>query len=149
MGGLTAGLLDNRTILEKADLALADLTTGGGLLAPAQAQKFMRILINEAVILKQATVVPMRSPKQLIEKIRFANRILRAGVEAAAERRAGAGMVMTDWSVMVSQSCRYGQGGNGRCSRMETVLYLSIRCPNLSTVHRSPKTAPLAEWRCW
>ena len=59
MGGLTAGLLDNRTILEKADLALADLTTGGGLLAPAQAQKFMRILINEAVILKQATVVPM------------------------------------------------------------------------------------------
>jgi hypothetical protein len=68
MGGLTAGPLDNRTILEKADLALADLTTGGGLLQPAQAQKFMRILINEAVILKQATVVPMRSPKQLIEK---------------------------------------------------------------------------------
>jgi HK97 family phage major capsid protein len=84
MGGVTAGLLDNRTILEKADLALADLTTGGGLLAPAQAQKFMRILINEAVILKQATVVPMRSPKQLIEKIRFANRILRSGSEATA-----------------------------------------------------------------
>ena len=46
MGGLTAGLLDNRTILEKADLALSDLTIGGGLLQPAQAQKFMRILIN-------------------------------------------------------------------------------------------------------
>lgn len=82
--GLAAGLLDNRTILEKADLALADLTAGGGLLAPAQAQKFMRILVNEAVILKQATVVPMRSPKQLIEKIRFANRILRSGSEATA-----------------------------------------------------------------
>lgn len=25
--GLAAGLLDNRTVLEKADLALADLTT--------------------------------------------------------------------------------------------------------------------------
>ena len=84
MGGLTAGLLDNRTILEKADLALSDLTIGGGLLQPAQAQKFMRILINEAVILKQATVVPMRSPKQLIEKIRFTNRILRSGSEAVA-----------------------------------------------------------------
>ena len=82
MAGLTAGLLDNRTILEKADLALADLTAGGGLLQPAQAQKFIRILINEAVILKQATVVPMRSPKQIIEKIRFANRILRSGSEA-------------------------------------------------------------------
>jgi len=45
--GLTAGLLENRTILEKADLALADLTAGGGLLQPAQAQKFIRILIDE------------------------------------------------------------------------------------------------------
>ena len=84
MPGLAAGLLDNRTILEKADLALSDLTTGGGMLQPAQAQKFLRILINEAVILKQSTVVPMRSPKQLIEKIRFANRILRSGSEAVA-----------------------------------------------------------------
>src|SRR5262245_38302307 len=84
MAGLATGFMDNRTILEKADLALADLTAGGGLLQPAQAQKFMRILINEAVILKQATVVPMRSPKQLIEKIRFGTRILRSGSEATA-----------------------------------------------------------------
>ena len=82
--GLAAGLIDNRTLLEKADMALSDLTTNGGLLQPAQAQKFIRILIDESVILKQGTVVPMKSPKQLIEKIRFANRILRAGNEAAA-----------------------------------------------------------------
>ena len=75
---------DNRTILEKADLALADLTAGGGLLQPAQAQKFIRILIQESVVLKMSTVVPMRSPKQLIEKIRFGGRILRAGTEATA-----------------------------------------------------------------
>ena len=79
-----ANMLDNRTILEKADLALADLTTSGGMLQPAQAQKFLRILIKESVLLKQATVVPMRSPKQLIEKIRFSGRILRAGSEAVA-----------------------------------------------------------------
>ncbi len=79
-----ANFMDNRTVLEKADLALADLTTGGGMLQPAQAQKFLRILIKESVLLKQATVVPMRSPKQLIEKIRFAGRILRAGSEAVA-----------------------------------------------------------------
>jgi HK97 family phage major capsid protein len=82
MGGLT--VMDNRTLLQKADLALEDLTTSGGLLQPAQAQKFIRILINQAVILGLATVVPMRSPKQLIEKIRFANRILRSGSEAVA-----------------------------------------------------------------
>jgi hypothetical protein len=84
MGMVAAGLLDNNTILQKADLALSDITTDGGLLQPAQAQKFMRVLIKEAVVMKHATVVPMRSPKQLIEKIRFGSRILRAGTESTA-----------------------------------------------------------------
>lgn len=84
MSTVAAGLLDNNTVLQKADLALSDITTNGGLLQPAQAQKFMRILIKEAVVMKQATVVPMRSPKQLVEKIRFGSRILRAGTESAA-----------------------------------------------------------------
>ena len=74
----------NRSLLQKADLALADLQTDGGLLQPAQAQKFLRILINEAVLSKMVTFVPMRSPKQLIEKIRFGGRVLRAGTEAQA-----------------------------------------------------------------
>ncbi len=76
--------MDNRTLLAKADLALADLLANGGLMEPAQAQKFMRLMIKQAVILPMATVVPMRAPKQLIEKIRFGSRILRAGVEAQA-----------------------------------------------------------------
>jgi hypothetical protein len=76
--------LSNRTILEKADLALADLTAGGGILKPAQAQKFMRLLIKESVLMKMATVVPMGSPKQQISKIKFGSRILRPGQEATA-----------------------------------------------------------------
>jgi HK97 family phage major capsid protein len=79
----TAGIMDNRTVLEKADLALSDLLSGG-LLQPAQAQKFMRVLIKESAVLKMATVVPMKAPKQLIEKIRFSSRVLRAGAEATA-----------------------------------------------------------------
>lgn len=79
----TAGIMDNRSVLEKADLALADLLSGG-LLEPAQAQKFMRILIKESAVLRMATVVPMRAPKQLIEKIRFGSRVLRPGAEATA-----------------------------------------------------------------
>lgn len=82
MSGL-AGITDNRSILEKADLALADLTSGG-LLQPAQAAKFMRILIKQSKLMGMSTVVPMRAPKQLIEKIRFAGRVLRAGNEAQA-----------------------------------------------------------------
>jgi hypothetical protein len=80
----TAGLLSNRSILAKADLALANLASDGGILQPAVALKFMRILIKEAVAMKMATVVPLRSPKQIIDKIRFGQRILRAGHEGQA-----------------------------------------------------------------
>ncbi|HMA93894.1 MAG TPA: phage major capsid protein, partial [Polyangiaceae bacterium] len=76
--------MDNRTILEKADLALADLTAGGGILKPAQAQKFMRLLIKQSALMQLATVVPMASPKQQISKIKFGSRILRPGQEATA-----------------------------------------------------------------
>lgn len=78
-----AGMTDNRSILEKADLALTDLTSGG-LLQPAQAAKFMRILIKQSKLMGMSTVVPMKAQKQLIEKIRFSGRVLRAGTEAQA-----------------------------------------------------------------
>lgn len=74
---------DNKTILEKADMALSDLTTGG-LLVPEQAQRFIRILIDEAKVMRLATVTPMKSHTQEVSSIRFANRILRAGAEATA-----------------------------------------------------------------
>lgn len=76
--------LDNRTLLAKADLALADLVLDGGMLQPAQALKFIRLLMKEAVVLKFATVIPMRAPKHIVETIRFAGRVLRAGQEATA-----------------------------------------------------------------
>lgn len=83
MSGL-GGITENRSILEKADLALSDLTTGGGLLQPAQAAKFMRILIKQSKLMGMGTVVPMKSHKQLIEKVRFSGRVLRAGQEGVA-----------------------------------------------------------------
>lgn len=81
---MTNAITDNHTLLTKADMALADLTTGGGLLLPEQSQKFIRLLIKESKLLPMATVTPMRSPKQEIDKIRFSDRVLRAGAEATA-----------------------------------------------------------------
>lgn len=72
-------ITENRTLLEKADLALSDLLTDGGNLVAAQAKKFVRLLIKESVVLGIAAVRPMKSKTQLIEKIRFGSRILRAG----------------------------------------------------------------------
>lgn len=74
---------ENKTILEKADMALSDLTSGG-LLVAAQAQKFIRILIDEAKLMKLATVTPMKSHTQEINKIKFGSRILRAAQENTA-----------------------------------------------------------------
>ncbi len=76
--------MDNRTLLEKADLALSDLTAGGGILLPAQAQKFMRLLIKQSVLMQKATVVPMPSPKYQVAKLKFGSRILRPGKEGVA-----------------------------------------------------------------
>lgn len=75
--------MDNRTILQKADMALADLTSGGAL-AEEHAAAFIRGLIEHAMIMPMATVIPMRSPKQVIDKIKFGSRILRAAKEAQA-----------------------------------------------------------------
>ena len=53
-------ITDNRTLIEKADLALSDLTTAGAL-QEAQAQKFIRLLIKESVVMSAATVKPMKA----------------------------------------------------------------------------------------
>jgi len=77
-------MIGNRSLIEKADLALSDLLTDGGALSPAQARAFIRTLIDESVIMPMSTVVPMRAPTQLIERIRFGSRVLRAGAEGQA-----------------------------------------------------------------
>lgn len=79
-----SGMLDNRSLLQKADLALADLLADGGLLEPAHAMKFIRLMIDDAVIMKLATVKPMKAQKDKIDKIQFGAPILRAGSEATA-----------------------------------------------------------------
>jgi HK97 family phage major capsid protein len=68
--------MNNRTILQKADLALADLVTGGGVLKPVAAKKFIRLLIKQSELLKMVTAVPMAAPQQSFPKIKFSSRVL-------------------------------------------------------------------------
>jgi hypothetical protein len=81
---MTTAITPNRTILEKADLTLANLISDGGYLQPAQSAKFMQVLIKQSKLMGMATVVPMRSPKHIIDKMKFGSRILRAGREGQA-----------------------------------------------------------------
>jgi HK97 family phage major capsid protein len=78
----------NRTLLEKADLAIADLTSDGGLLTTEQTDAFIRLAIKESKLLSMISTTPMASPTKELDKIRFAGRVLQPGAESTALTKA-------------------------------------------------------------
>lgn len=74
----------NAELLRKADLAITNLQTDGGVLAPDEGANFIRKLIKPSVVLREARVVEMNSPQRKINKISFATRILRKAASATA-----------------------------------------------------------------
>lgn len=75
----------NQEIINKADLALADLAAGG-LMNPEQSSTFIRTMLLQPTLLKQARVVTMGGPQKKIDKIGFGSRIMRAARQAAGNR---------------------------------------------------------------
>jgi hypothetical protein len=75
---------DNRTLIEKADLALSDLQSDGGYLTDQQLDKFIRLAIKSSVLLKDILITPMKGPRDERDKIRFAGRVLQPGDTAVA-----------------------------------------------------------------
>lgn len=76
--------MNNLTLLQKADLAISDLRSTGGELAPEEGATFIRKLIKSPTLLAQARVVEMTSPQRKINKIGFGARILRKATSATA-----------------------------------------------------------------
>jgi hypothetical protein len=80
-----------KSIIEKADLAVADLVSNGGYLNPIQSDTFIRMVIEQPTLLNEIRVVPMNAPTMEINKIGFATRILRkaptSGTALAANLR--------------------------------------------------------------
>lgn len=72
----------NQNLIQKADLALADLAANGGLLNPEQTDKFLQTLMDSPTIINRARVVTMNAPQKKINKIGFGSRILRAATSA-------------------------------------------------------------------
>jgi HK97 family phage major capsid protein len=72
--------------LEKATWTTPDIANTapgtGGVLSPQQAREFLRVVIDESVLLKEANNQTSASPKFEVPRISFGNRILRPGVEA-------------------------------------------------------------------
>ncbi len=74
----------NAQLIQKADIALADITSNGGLLNPEMTDRFIRVLIDSPTILNRCRVVTMNAPTRKINKIGFGTRILRPAVSATA-----------------------------------------------------------------
>ncbi|QNP15570.1 phage major capsid protein [Bacillus pumilus] len=70
----------NQDVINKAEMTLASLKTGG-LMNPTQSNTFIRMVQNAPTLLQDARVIPMESDSQKIEKIGFGQRILRPGQE--------------------------------------------------------------------
>lgn len=66
----------NQALLRKADLALSDLTGGGGYLVPEQSNRFFRRMIDTPTLLNEVRVVPMNSPTMEVNKLGLGQRIL-------------------------------------------------------------------------
>jgi len=79
----------NKELINRADIALGDLTANGGMLSPEQTDTFLDIMLDQPTILKQARQVRMTAPERRINKIQFADRILRAARQAGGELDAG------------------------------------------------------------
>lgn len=69
--------MNEKEFIQRSDLVLSDLSTNGGLLDPEQNNQFIRNLVDQDTILRQARVIPMTSPEMNINKIGFGERIMR------------------------------------------------------------------------
>lgn len=64
-------------VVQRADLALADLVSNGGVLDPMRQDQFFRKIIDEPTLFREARTVQMNAPEMKIPKIGFGSRVLR------------------------------------------------------------------------
>lgn len=74
----------NQELINKADIAFADLANSGGLLAPEQTDTFIQMLMDSPTLINRARVVTMNGPQKKINKIGFGSRILRRATSSTA-----------------------------------------------------------------
>jgi len=75
---------EDLTLINKADLAVADLISLGGYLVPEQLQQFIRIAIKEVVALAMVHVTTVNAPQTQLDKVAAPARVLHKAVEGEA-----------------------------------------------------------------
>lgn len=81
----------------KADLALSDLSSNGGLLNPEQNDRFIQNLTDTDTIMRVVRTVPMSAPTQKINKLGFGSNIMKpASQNRAASTSLHTGRYLAD-----------------------------------------------------
>ncbi len=76
--------VSNRTLIEKAQMSIAQLTVDGGYLEAEQAKKFIQVAIKKSKILKECRTISMKAPKRKLETFLFGSRVLHVGTSGQA-----------------------------------------------------------------
>ena len=71
----------NDELLQKAAVAVSDITNGGGVLQPEQLQQFLRITQVSQAILREARVEVVSRGQKLLDRTGMTSRFLRPGIE--------------------------------------------------------------------
>lgn len=72
--------MDSRELFRKADVAISDLTGGGGYLADEQADRFIRKLLAQPTLMSRIRSITMNAPRREISKVGIGSQILHPGV---------------------------------------------------------------------
>lgn len=86
----------NLTIMQKADMEVADLITDGGYLQDEQANRFIVDVIKESVMLKMLDVRGLKSYTQLIDRVGIDGYVLKPGTSGHALPQADRSKPTTD-----------------------------------------------------
>ena len=100
----TDDLNNESDIIRKADLTLSDLQTNGGLLTPKQNNRFIRTLIDQPNLLNAVRRIPMSSPTEEVNKIKFGSRILKAASQSGTRALSQSDRAKPDTSKILLQT---------------------------------------------
>jgi HK97 family phage major capsid protein len=78
-------------LIQKADIALSDLTSNGGILQPQEFDKFYVKMIEESPIFKEVRTLPLASHTAKINKIGLSGRMFKAANQGAIVTPADSG----------------------------------------------------------
>jgi len=81
----------SQVLSQRADLALAGLTSNGGILSAEQNDRFIRLLIDQPTMIGLVRAVPMNAPEMKLNKIGFGSRILKVAPQGTVPYQADDG----------------------------------------------------------